>query len=82
MYIKLPMYLFFIWRLDFMILMRENPLLGPLEAVGPENITFVGPKGGFVCSNFRTQNSLDFPDPFQWALETNFPPSKSVRPAP
>ncbi len=25
MYLKLPMFLFFIWRLDLMILMRENP---------------------------------------------------------
>ncbi len=37
LYIKLPMYLFFIWCLDVMILMRANPLQGPLEGVGPEN---------------------------------------------
>ncbi len=36
MYIKLTIYLFFIWRLDFIILMGANPLLGPLEGVGPE----------------------------------------------
>ena len=30
-------YLFFIWRLNVVILMRANPLLGPLEGVGPEN---------------------------------------------
>jgi len=27
-----------------MLLMRENPLLGPLEGVGPENLDFFGPK--------------------------------------
>jgi hypothetical protein len=37
------MYLFFIWRLALMIFMRANPLLGPLEGVGPENIDFLGP---------------------------------------
>jgi hypothetical protein len=36
MYIKLLLYLFFIWRLDLMILLRANPLLGPLEGVDPE----------------------------------------------
>ncbi len=30
MYITLPMYLFFIWRLDL-----AKPLLGPLKGVGP-----------------------------------------------
>ncbi len=29
------MYLFFIWHLELMILMRENSLLGTLEEVGP-----------------------------------------------
>jgi hypothetical protein len=36
MYIKLPIYLFSKWGLDLMILMGANPLLGPLEGVGPE----------------------------------------------
>jgi hypothetical protein len=45
MYIKLPIYLFFIWRLDLMILMWANPLLRPLEGVGPEISTFLGPNG-------------------------------------
>jgi hypothetical protein len=40
MYIKLPMYLFLIWRLVLMILMGANPLLVPLEGVGPENLDF------------------------------------------
>jgi hypothetical protein len=30
-------HVFFIWRLDLIILMRANPLLGPLEGVGPCN---------------------------------------------
>jgi hypothetical protein len=34
----------FIWHLDLMILMWENPLLGPVEEVGPENLDFFGPK--------------------------------------
>jgi hypothetical protein len=34
---------FFIWRLDLMILMQTNSLLGPLEGVGPEISTFLGP---------------------------------------
>jgi hypothetical protein len=36
MYVKLPMY-FFLGRLDLMVLMRANPLLGPWEWVGPCN---------------------------------------------
>jgi hypothetical protein len=43
MHIKLPMYLFFIWRLELIILMGANPLLGPLEGMGPENLEFFGP---------------------------------------
>jgi hypothetical protein len=38
MYIQLPMYLFF-KALAFMILMGANPLLGPMEGVGPENLS-------------------------------------------
>jgi hypothetical protein len=37
-------YQFFKWHLDLLILMRENPLLGPLEGVCPENIDFFWPK--------------------------------------
>ncbi len=37
MYIKLSRYLFFVWRLDLMMLMRANALLGPLKGVGPCN---------------------------------------------
>ncbi len=44
-YIKLPIYCFFIWHMGFMILMWENPLLGPLEGVGPENLDFFGNEG-------------------------------------
>ncbi len=39
MYMKLPMYLFFIWRVD---LMMANPLFEPMEGVGPENLEFLG----------------------------------------
>jgi hypothetical protein len=44
MYIKLPMYLFVIWRLDLLILMQAIPLLGPLEGGGRENLNFFRPK--------------------------------------
>jgi hypothetical protein len=39
MYIKLNYHCtcFFIWRLDFVIFMKANSLLGPLEGVGPRN---------------------------------------------
>jgi hypothetical protein len=50
----------FIWRLDLMILMGENPLLGQLEGVGPENLDFFGPNGTrFTRCHFRAH-------PFQW----------------
>jgi hypothetical protein len=49
MYIKLPMYLLFTWRLELIILMVAHPLLGSLEGMGPENLEFFGPK-----------NALDF----------------------
>jgi hypothetical protein len=39
MYIKLPMYLLFIWH----FLRRGTSLLGALEGVGPENLDFFGP---------------------------------------
>jgi hypothetical protein len=43
-----------------MILMRANPLLGPLEGVGPETSTFLGPNDTrFECCHFRAQKSLD-----------------------
>jgi hypothetical protein len=44
MYIKLPMFLFFIWRLDLdLIFMRANPFQETLEGVDPENRDFVEP---------------------------------------
>jgi hypothetical protein len=53
MYIKLSMFLFFIWFLD-LILVGANPLLGPLEWVGPENLDFLGPNGTrFAGCNFK-----------------------------
>jgi hypothetical protein len=45
MYIKLPMYL----ALGLLILMWENPLLWPLEGVGPENHDFFVPKCHSLC---------------------------------
>jgi hypothetical protein len=35
---------FFIWRLDLLLLMGANPLLGPSEVVVPENLDFIRPK--------------------------------------
>ncbi len=32
-----------------MILMRANPLLGPFEGEGPENLDFIGPKWQSFC---------------------------------
>jgi len=54
---------FFIWRHYFTLLMRANPLLGPLEGVGPEKKIST-----FLCQNdtrfdrcyFMAQKSLDF----------------------
>jgi hypothetical protein len=78
------MYLFFEWCLDLMILMGANPLLGPLEVVGPESFDFFGPNGTcFVCCHFRAQKGLDFHGPpLPMALEMDLLPSKSLRPMP
>jgi hypothetical protein len=44
-----------------MILIWANPLLRPLEGVGPEISTFLGPNcTRFACCHFRAQESLDF----------------------
>jgi hypothetical protein len=52
-----------------------NPLLGPLEGVGPEILTFLGPNGTpFACFDFQGT-------PLPIALEMDFPASKSLRPA-
>jgi hypothetical protein len=68
-YIKLPMYLFFIWRLDLMILM--GAITWPLERVGLENLYF-----------FLAQKSLDFQGPpFPMALEMDFPHQNHYVPA-
>ncbi len=58
-----------------MILMRENPLLGPLEGVGPENLDFFGPKWSRLSRcHFRAQKSLNFQGPpLPMALEMDFP---------
>ncbi len=41
-YIKLPMYLLFLWRLYIMDLRAATSLLGALEGMGPENLDFFG----------------------------------------
>ncbi len=57
------MNLFFIWRLDLMILMWADPLFRPFEGVGPENLNFLGPNGTqFAHCHFMAQKSLDFQD--------------------
>jgi hypothetical protein len=57
-YIKLPMYLFFIWHLDLMVLMRANPLLRPLEWVGLEIKTFLGPEMAVSKASATPSNGL------------------------
>ncbi len=54
--------------LGLMILMGANPLLGPLEGVGPENLDFFGPNGiRYACGHFRAQKvSIFRARPFQW----------------
>jgi hypothetical protein len=49
-----------------------------------KNLDFFGPNGiRFARCNFRAQKSLDFQGPpLPMALEMDFPPSKSLRPAP
>jgi hypothetical protein len=43
------------------ILMRTNPLLGPLEGVGHKNLDFLGPNGTrFARYYVRAQKSFDF----------------------
>ncbi len=40
-YIKLPMYMLFLWRLYSMVLRTATSLLEALEGVGPENLSLV-----------------------------------------
>jgi hypothetical protein len=52
---------FYIWRLDLIILMHDfdaaNPLLGSLEGVGPEISTFLCPNGTrFASCDLRAQS--------------------------
>jgi hypothetical protein len=81
MYIKLLMYLF----LDLIILLRANPLLGPLEEVGPESLDFLTPKMALallVTISGPKKASIFRAHPFQWPLKWMLPASKSLRPAP
>jgi hypothetical protein len=46
--------------------MGVNPLLGPLEGVGPENLDFFGPKQHLLeLRSFQDPISFDF----QWPLK-------------
>ncbi len=69
-YIKLPMYLFFMCRFDLMILM--GAITRPLEGLGPKNLYFFGSKKVLI---FRAH-------PFQWPSKWIFPlkSSKSLCP--
>ncbi len=61
-----PMYgtCFFIWRL-LLILIRENPLLGPLEGVGPDNLDFLAQMvlASFVANSWPKKSRLSGPIP-------------------
>ncbi len=72
MYIKLQMYLFLKWRLHLITLMRANPLLGPLEGVGHENLDSFGPKKVKIFQG----------PPLVIALVMDLPATNSLRPAP
>jgi len=66
-YIKLPMYLFFIWRLD----LESSHWTRPMS-------TFLDPNGTcFARCHFRAQKSLDFQDtPLPIVLVMDLPTSK------
>jgi hypothetical protein len=84
MNIKLPMYLFFIWRLEFLDFDGANTLLGPLEGMGLDNLDFLGPNGTrFARCHFRAQKSLNVQcPPLPMASKWICSPSKSLVPAP
>jgi hypothetical protein len=81
-FIKLPMYLLFIWGWTWGG-MGGNPFLGAFEGVGPEISTFLGTNGTrYARCHSRAQKRLDFRAhrfkiPSLWIT----PPSKSIRPA-
>ncbi len=73
-YIKLPMYLLFIWCLFLMVLRRATSLLGALEGVGPENLDFFGPKWHSLCSlPFQGPKKSRFPMPLVMMLHVSKP---------
>jgi hypothetical protein len=57
-----------------MVLMWANPLLGPLEGEGPENLDFLGLNSTRVSRcHFRAQKNLDFqcpPLPMPFEMDT------------
>jgi hypothetical protein len=68
-----------------MILMRANPLLGPLEGVGPENLDFLWAQIALallVAISGPKKVEIFSAHPFQWPSKWIFPTSKSFRPAP
>jgi hypothetical protein len=69
MYIKLPMYLFFIWHLELIFLMGANPLLGPLEGLGPENLEFFGPKNASANGFGWIKSSRPGPTPYKQQVQ-------------
>ncbi len=63
-----------------MILIQANPLLGPLEGVGPEIETFLGPE--IAMSDILAQKSRNFQGPHLSVVRVmDLPPSKSLNPS-
>ncbi len=58
-----------------MILIGENPLLGPVEGVGPKNLDFFGPKWNLL-------RSWPFPDPKMSQFSGPTPSTGPRNPAP
>jgi hypothetical protein len=74
-------YMALAWRLTLMILMRENPLLGPLKGVGPENLDFLAQMAlpSFVAISGPKKTRFSGPIPSK-ALEMDFPASNHYVP--
>jgi hypothetical protein len=64
-FLKLAMYLFFMWRLDSRIMMGAIPFLRPLKGVALKIATFFVPNGTrFARCHFRARKSRAVdPDP-------------------
>jgi hypothetical protein len=69
MYINYQCTCFLKWRLDLLILMGANTLLGTLEGVGPKNLDSFGPKSHSLrFLSFLGPKKINFQGlhPFQW----------------